>query len=99
MSARRPAAVVVAIAWGFALAVVAAGPARGQAGPPPSSPADDECRAFAETMRKAVTSGDTAAVTDALDWDAILETATAGVKAPEATRKAFSDGVKKSAAG
>jgi hypothetical protein len=55
---------------------------------------DEECRAFALAVENAVQGGDVAAFNALIDWDAALETATAGIKAPEGSRKGFIQGVK-----
>jgi tetratricopeptide (TPR) repeat protein len=62
-------------------------------GPPVT---DEECRAFAATIEDAVLAGDVAAFNALIDWDATLETAMAGIEAPEASRRGFIQGVKSS---
>ena len=63
------------------------------AGPPVT---DEEGRAFAARFEESVRSGDVAACNALIDWDATLATAMAGIKAPEASRKGFLQGVKNS---
>lgn len=56
--------------------------------PADQTPTDDECRQFAASMTKAAHDGDAAAFDRLVDWDAILERATAGADdAPELRRK------------
>jgi hypothetical protein len=57
---------------------------------------DEECRAFAAAIEDAVRMGDAAAFNALIDWDAALGAATAGIKAPEGSRKGFIQGVKRS---
>src|SRR4051794_38093049 len=45
---------------------------------------DEECRAFAAALEDAVGSGDVGAVNGLIDWDVLLERATAGAGSPAA---------------
>ncbi len=59
------------------------------------TPTDQECRQFAESLEQIVLSGDVAAFNDAIDWDAILDSATGGIEGVETTRRDFMTGAKK----
>jgi hypothetical protein len=96
--------------WAFSLAVIPLGCGTKDAGPNPHGPAtansgatkapagpplsDAECREFAEKVKKAFATQNTAALISLIDWDALIETATAGVEAPTEFRKAFAKGLK-----
>ena len=59
------------------------------------APTDDECRAIGEAIEKAVNGGDAAALNQVINWDAINESCTFGIDAPEQFRKGFIDGLGK----
>lgn len=55
---------------------------------------DDDCRAFGDRTQEEVAMGDAARFSSEIDWDAVLETATADIPASDADRNAFVGGVK-----
>src|SRR5947209_1474588 len=57
---------------------------------------DEQCRDFARALGAAVRSGDAAALDRMIDWDTMIEGATAGIDAPERYRKGLLDSVKQS---
>ncbi|MHC5540063.1 tetratricopeptide repeat protein [Singulisphaera rosea] len=57
---------------------------------------DEDCRAFADRTQEEVAMGDSARFASEIDWEAILEAATAGIPAPEAARKGFIGGARTS---
>ena len=59
------------------------------------TPSDEECREFAKAFESAVASGDTKAMEEMFDWDAVLERATRGIKGVDRKRRQFIAGVKK----
>ena len=67
---------------------------------PPSvaweTPSDDECRLFAESLEKAMLAGNVDAFVAAVDWDSMLDRATASTEASEKDRHAFIASAKES---
>lgn len=59
------------------------------------TPTDDECRRFAKSLEEQVCGGNVDAFVAAIDWDAMLDHATAGIEAPEENRRAFINGARK----
>ncbi len=57
-------------------------------------PTDEECEQFAASLEQIVLSGDLAAFNSAMDWDAILESATGGIEGVETARRGFIVGAK-----
>ena len=55
-----------------------------------------ECLAFAAAVEDTARAGNAAGFGALVDWDAILKTATGGIKVPEASRDGFIQGVKSS---
>jgi hypothetical protein len=70
----------------------------GATGSKPASVAENSTetqgRQFAESLQEQVRLRNPEAINAALDWDAILETAMAGIPAPEAVRQGFAKGFK-----
>lgn len=64
------------------------------AGDAPAGPVrDDEVKAFANAVEKAIHGGDSAAFTSLIDWNAIVDKAEEGVDAPQAMRNGFREGI------
>jgi tetratricopeptide (TPR) repeat protein len=59
------------------------------------TPTDDECRQFAKAWEAAVASGDLAAINRLIDWEVVLDRATADIEVPAKGRNAFLGGVRK----
>jgi tetratricopeptide (TPR) repeat protein len=59
------------------------------------TPTDDECRQFAKALEAAVASGDVAAINRLIDWEVILERATARIDIPADARNGFLIGARK----
>jgi tetratricopeptide (TPR) repeat protein len=58
------------------------------------TPTDDECQQFAKSLEEAVRTGDMDFFKSAIDWDAMLDRATAGIEAPEKQRRIFINAAK-----
>jgi hypothetical protein len=54
-----------------------------------TTPSDVECREFAKAFESAVANGDTKAMEEMFDWDAVLERVTAGIKGVDKGRRQF----------
>lgn len=62
---------------------------------PPGPPlSDQECRRFTDLVERAVATGNVATLNSTIDWDTLIDTATAGIDAPAQTRKGFANGLK-----
>src|SRR5438105_1327721 len=62
----------------------------------PGAATDDEVKAFTVAVERAAAEGDVAGLTSLIDWDAILDTATAGVDVTASFRDKFRKGAKSS---
>lgn len=100
MSHRKRAFRTLAVAGGLAALCLIGCEAKRRAKPSPrptvpraavtwETPTDEECRQFAASLEDIVRSGDIAAFNEAIDWDAILESATGGIEGVEKARRGF----------
>src|SRR5215217_2370909 len=55
----------------------------------PGAANDDEVKTFAAAVERTVLQNDPAGLTSLIDWDAVLDTATAGVNVAETFREGF----------
>ena len=61
-------------------------------------PSEEESQQFAQQLEQAINSGDGQALTNAVDWEALLRSAVDGVDAPPKFREGFLQGARKTAA-
>ena len=57
---------------------------------------EQECRAYAQALTKAFSSGDRAALSALIDWDSIFDTALNGLSMPDNQRREFTTGLRSS---
>jgi tetratricopeptide (TPR) repeat protein len=93
---RRPVAWLFSVGLGVALSVGRPAPTQAQA-TPQKAITDADAASFAKAVETAYQNTDAKSFSDLLDWDALLDKATAGVDAPEQFRTTFRSGVLKSA--
>jgi hypothetical protein len=68
---------------------------KARAAAPPGPPlSDKECRKFTDLVERAVATGNIATLNSAIDWDTLIDTATAGIEASPQVRKGFTSGLK-----